>query len=102
MKKYMIPMIFLTIFLTTIAFAGSGNHGHGYHHSCGYGMKNLDMEKLDEDENGAVSFEEFSKEQMEKMKSVFNSIDTNKDGKIDVSEWKELRRVHGMGKDKEL
>lgn len=60
------------------------------------------MENLDGDKNGAVSFEEFSKKQMEKMKSVFNSIDTNKDGKIDVSEWKELQRVHGMTKDKNL
>ena len=98
-KKYIIPTVLSIVFLSTLAFAGYGYHGSGYRGGCGYGNMSWDMEKLDGDENGVVSFEEFSKKRMEQMRSAFNSIDSNEDGKIDASEWNELKRAHGMIKD---
>jgi hypothetical protein len=102
MKRYILPAVFAVMLFATLAFAGYGYHGHGYSHGCsGYGMTSWEMDRLDGDENGAVSFEEFSQSRMERIRSSFDSIDTNKDGVIDAAEWNELRRVHGMatGKD---
>lgn len=100
MKTYMLPAVLGGILLSALAFAGDGYHGHGYHGGCrGYGITSWDIDKLDGDKNDAVSFEEFSRNQMEKLRSSFDSIDTNKDGVIDASEWNELRRVHGMTAD---
>ena len=79
--------------------ASAAHHYHGYHgnHGCGYakGMS-WDMSDRDANGDGALSFEEFSASQQELMRSGFNMIDTDKDGKISAEEWNTFLKVHGM------
>lgn len=69
--------------------------GHNYH---GYGMKMSEMSEIDSNEDGAVTFEEFSAPTFDKLKSGFNMLDTNGDEKISGEEWDEFLKVHGFEK----
>ena len=94
MKK----IIFLTLLslffvggVVGISIAGYGYHGkHGY----GYGMQ--DMSSLDGNGDSQISFDEFSAPQMDRLKSAFNMLDTDKDGVISKAEYDEFLKVHGV------
>ncbi len=69
--------------------------GHNYH---GYGMKMTEMSEIDSNEDGVVTFEEFSAPTVDKLKSGFKMLDTNGDEKISSEEYDEFLRVHGFEK----
>jgi hypothetical protein len=72
--------------------------GHNYH---GYNMKMGEMSKVDSNNDGDITFDEFSAPTTEKLKSGFKMLDTNNDKVISKEEWKEFLRVHGMDKQSE-
>jgi hypothetical protein len=90
------PMAFLIasilVFFGTAAFAGSYHHGHG----CG--MTSWDLNEIDENQDGELSFEEFSAPQQKRLKAGYDMIDTDKDGLVSTEEWDAFRAVHGMEK----
>ena len=69
--------------------------GHNYH---GYKMKMSEMSEVDSNNDGEITFDEFSAPTNEKLKSGFKMLDTNNDEVISKEEWKEFLRVHGMDK----
>lgn len=69
--------------------------GHNYH---GYGMKMTEMSEIDSNEDGVVTFEEFSAPTVDRLKSGFKMLDTNGDEKISSEEYDEFLRVHGFEK----
>lgn len=77
---------------TTAALAGHHYHGHG----CMGGSWN--MEEMDTNKDGNLSFEEFSDGQTQKLKSGFEMIDKDQNGVISSEEWDAFLEVHGMKK----
>ena len=69
--------------------------GHNYH---GYGMKMTEMSEIDSNEDGVVTFEEFSAPTVDKLKSGFRMLDTNGDKMISGEEWDEFLKIHGFEK----
>ena len=87
----LLSLIFALIF-SPLALAGHHYHGRDYK------MPSWDMTDLDSDNDGLLSFEEFGASHMDKLRTGFNMIDTDKDGVIGESEWDDFLRVHGMEK----
>ena len=71
------------------------------HHYGGHGCmtKNWDMTALDTDNDGVLTFDEFTAPNLKKWRSGFDMIDTNSDGEIGVDEWNEFKEAHGMKSD---
>ncbi len=88
MASLIVSIFFLTV---TIVSAGSYQHGHG----CG--MSSWDMTKMDENQDGVLSFDEFSAPQQQRLKAGYDMIDTDKDGLVSPDEWDAFRAVHGLG-----
>ena len=96
MKTSKIFAIFTALMFLAAPAAFAGHHYHGYH-GCGYGKGvTWDMSDRDANGDGKLSFEEFSAAQQELMRSGFDMIDTDKDGKISADEWNTFLKVHGM------
>ena len=93
MKK--INIMIMTIAMVLFGMSGFSLAGHHYH-GCGY-MKISEMSELDTDNDGFMSFEEFSAPKMEKYRSWFNAIDTDGDGSLSQEEWDAFRNAHGYG-----
>ena len=85
----------LVVFMMLVAvpFVYAGHHYHGYGDCMG---KSWNMSDRDADSDGALSFEEFSASQMEMLRSGFDMIDADKDGKISADEWNTFLKVHGV------
>ena len=68
------------------------------HHYKGHGgtMPSWNMEEMDVNKDGALSFEEYSQIQLKQLRAGFDMIDANKDGAISEDEWKTLLKVHGV------
>ena len=71
----------------------AGHYYHGYH---GHGMNMNQITDLDSDQNGKITFEEFSASQMDRLSSAFKMLDTNNDNVIDQDEWNAFLKVHGI------
>jgi len=67
--------------------------GHNYH---GYGMQMSEMSEIDSNDDGTITFDEFSAPTVDRLKSGFDMLDTDNDGKIDQKEWDEYLKVHGF------
>ena len=67
--------------------------GHNYH---GYSMKMSEMSEVDGNNDGVITFDEFSAPTVERLKSGFDMLDTDNDGKIDQKEWDEYLKVYGF------
>ena len=91
MKK--IVIVFLAVFFLFAALISGSMAGH-YHHGCG-DMSN--MSDMDSNQDGQITFDEFSAPHMEKYKSAFKMLDTNNDEVISKEEWDEFLKVHGYG-----
>lgn len=96
MKTYAVTLIGLILALTipTVTLASHHGGGHGY----GCGKMNWDMSELDTDNDGVLTFEEYSSPNAKKWRSGFDMIDTNGDGEVDGDEWKTFLDMHNMNK----
>ncbi|CAB1077735.1 hypothetical protein D1AOALGA4SA_5514 [Olavius algarvensis Delta 1 endosymbiont] len=94
------------LFILTLAsavviagFLGISSAGHYYHgHS---GMKMSELSEMDTDNDGVISFEEFSAPHMERYKNAFDMLDSSQNGEIDQVEWTNFLEVHGYGEKSE-
>jgi hypothetical protein len=94
MKKIIFPILLSLLFVGGIV--GISMAGYGYHGKYGYGSEMQDMLSLDGDGDSQISFEEFSAPQMDRLKSAFKMLDTDKDGVISKGEYNEFLKVHGL------
>jgi hypothetical protein len=91
-------LAFLTL-LSLVLVAGSVGvslAGYGYHGKHGYGSEMHDMSSLDGNMDSQISFEEFSAPHLDRLKSAFNMLDTDKDGVISKAEYDAFLKVHGI------
>ena len=87
-------MLSLSVILI-VGLVSAAIAGHNYH---GYGMKMSEMSEIDRNNDGEITFDEFSAPTTEKLKSGFEMLDTNSDEVISKEEWDEFLRVHGFEK----
>ena len=93
MRHYILPAVFAVMFvaaLTTNSVAGHHYHGYG----CGYGMHSID--DMDANQDGTITFDEFSEPRMNKLKGHFKMLDQNNDELIDKDEWDQFLKWHGL------
>jgi Ca2+-binding EF-hand superfamily protein len=74
-------------------FVSTSFAGHNYH---GYGMKMSEMSEMDRNNDGEITFDEFSAPATERLKSGFKMLDVNDDDIISQEEWDEFLRAHGF------
>ena len=96
MKRLLFKSI-LTVILIA-GFVSVSIAGHKYH---GYSMKMSEMSEIDSNNDGEITFGEFSAPTTEKLKNGFKMLDTNDDDVISKDEWDEFLRVHGLEKKSE-
>lgn len=96
MKKLVITSIFSTILIAGLV--GASIAGYNYH---GHGMKMSEMSEIDNNNDGEITFDEFSAPTMEKLEGSFKMLDANNDDVISEEEWNEFLRVHGFEKNSE-
>lgn len=93
MKTLAITALVAALMFLAVPAAFAGHHYNG----CGHGMgASWNMSDRDANGDGELSFEEFSAAQQEMMRSGFDMIDTDKDGKISAEEWNTFLKVHGV------
>ena len=86
----------LAIFLALALFLGAVINAHAGHH--GYMMFNYDISDMDTNNDGVVSFDEYSALHSEKLRWGFKALDSYNDGSISASEWETFLKVHGVVK----
>ena len=93
MNNYLkVGLIVITLVVSvSLAFAGHHYHGYGKQMDMSWNMSDKDTNN-----DGTISFEEFSASQMEMLRAGFDMIDANNDGKISVEEWNTFLKVHGV------
>ena len=96
MIRIFVAPLFAIIMVAVLV--GGSIAGHNYH---GYNIKMSEMSEVDSNNDGEITFDEFSAPTTEKLKSGFKMLDTNDDEVISKEEWKEFLRVHGMDKQTE-
>jgi len=96
MKTLMI--LLMSSFMLFAGLVSGSIAGHNYH---GYSMKMSEMSEIDSNNDGKITFDEFSAPTTEKLKSGFEMLDTNSDEVISKEEWDEFLRVHGFEKKSE-
>ena len=89
----MIPA--LAIFLAIALLIGAAATVNAGHHGSMFGAELSDM---DSNNDGMISFKEYSAYHSEKLRWRFNALDTNDNGSISESEWDTFLKMHGMGK----
>jgi hypothetical protein len=93
MKRPFTRMLAAAIILTFTPIALAGHHYHGGHGSM---VPSWDMMALDENQDGTLSFDEYSESQRKKLRAGFDMIDDNNDGLIDDGEWNMFLEAHGV------
>lgn len=93
LKNFFIAIVTLSLIATSIAFAGHYYHGHGFM------MPSGNMNEMDSNQDGALSFGEYADSHRKQLRTGFDMIDSNKDGEIDADEWNAFLRVHGIKSD---
>ena len=81
-------------------FAGLLNSsiaGHHYH-GCSYMG---DMSAMDSNQDGLITFDEFSAPHMEKYKRAFDMLDADNDEVISKEEMDDFNKIHGFDKNLE-
>ena len=87
---YIVTILFASILIASVSFAGHHYSGHGY------GMSSWNMEDMDSNQDGTLSFDEYSEANRNQLRKGFDMIDANKDGVISENEWATLLEVHGV------
>ena len=95
MKNAMIIPI-LAILLGLALFIGAVQNVHAGHHGCS--MFSADISDMDADNDGTVSFEEYTAFHTEQLRWSFNALDIDNDGFISSDEWDTFLKMHGIGK----
>ena len=54
---------------------------------------------MDANQDGLVTFEEFSEPHLDKLKAKFKMLDVDNDEQIDEDEWKQFLKWHGLDDD---
>ena len=93
MYKLLLNTLFAIVLIAGLASGSSA--GHYYH---GSGMQMSEMSEIDSNEDGMITFDEFSAPSVERLKSGFDMLDSDNDKKISEEEWEEFLRVHGFEK----
>jgi len=90
--NYLIIVAVIAFSLPVVSFSA--------HHTGGGGctMSSWEMTELDADNDGEISFEEYTAPHTEKLRSGFDMIDSNGDGVVSELEWDELLDAHGVKK----
>jgi hypothetical protein len=78
------------LFVGAMTTANAGHHGHS--------MFSSDISQMDTNDDGMVSFEEYSDFHTEQMRWSFNALDADNDGSISTTEWETFLKMHGVGK----
>ena len=89
MKK--LAIIGVLSIMVAAGFVSGSMAGHHYN-GCGY-MR--EMSELDSNEDGLITFDEYSAPYIEKHRSAFKMLDTNNDDLIDNDEWDKFLEMHG-------
>ena len=89
MKKLLLISI-ASFFL--VAGLISGSIASHHYHGCSY---ITDMSSRDSNQDGMLTFEEYSAPEIERHKSAFKMLDTNSDNIIDKEEWGKFLEIHG-------
>ena len=84
------------IFLAIALFLGAVINAHAGPH--GYMMFNSDISNMDTNNDGMVSFEEYSALHSDKLRWGFKALDTDNDGSISANEWETFIKMHGVVK----
>ena len=88
-RNLILAMITIMLALTT---------AYAYHHN--FGILGAKMGDLDGNADGVVTFEEFEAYNSKNVRSIFDALDSDKDGKISPDEWNLFLKVHGIDVDK--
>jgi Ca2+-binding EF-hand superfamily protein len=96
MYKFLLTPLFAAALIAGLASGSMA--GYNYH---GSSMQMSEMSAIDSDNNGKITFEEFSAPTVDRLKSGFEMLDTDNDGNIDQKEWNEYLKVHGIDVDSE-
>jgi hypothetical protein len=94
--KTLIVVPTLAIFLAIALFLGAVIKAHAGHH--GHMMFSADISDMDTNNDGVVSFGEYSAFHSERLKWEFNALDTDNDGSISANEWENFLKMHNVGK----
>lgn len=92
MKLTRYHFIIAAIALLVSSSAWAGHHYKGH---CGT-MSSWNMNEMDANQDGVLSFEEFSDRQTKKLRAGYDMIDSNSDGVVSEEEWKTFLNVHGV------
>ncbi len=97
--RYLVLLIIASVMLVagmaTNLVAGHHYHGHG----CGFGIQSV--ADMDANQDGLVTFEEFSERYLNKLRVNFDMLDMDNDEQIDESEWKQFLKWHGLSDEME-
>ena len=93
-KLFMIPIVGLVLISGFVTTSIASHH----YHSCSYMG---DTSAMDSNQDGLITFDEFSAPHMEKYKHVFELLDKDNDEVINEDEMNEFMKVHGYDKNLE-
>ncbi len=68
------------------------------HHYQGCKMSFTELDALDTDNDGTISFDEFSAQYMTWLESAYEMIDVDGDETLSSEEWDRMLKAHGVGK----
>ena len=85
----------LTILSAVALFVGAANFANASHHNSM--MFSADISDMDTNNDGVVSFNEYSDFHSEQLRWSFNALDADNDGSISASEWDIFLKMHGVG-----
>jgi hypothetical protein len=86
----------MAIFSGIALLIGAASIVNASHH--GYSMFSVGMRDMDSNNDGMVSYDEYSAYHSERLRWSFNALDTDNNGSISKSEWDTFLKMHGVGK----